>query len=96
MFFNLVTVRHLKKGEAKMTRKPRERVQLDSAMEFLKKTLADGPVASTEILEEADKLGLRRAIWRAKEEWKEGGKTKIKPFKGKGGAWYWRLRHVFA
>lgn len=72
--------------------KQRERAQLDAAMEFLKKALADGAVASTELMEAAKKLGLHRAIWRAKDEWKENGKPKIKPIKGTGGAWYWSLQ----
>ena len=48
--------------------KGRERVQMDRATEFLRKMLADGPVTSSKLEEEAEKQGLRRAIWRAKAE----------------------------
>jgi RecA-family ATPase len=66
--------------------KGRERVQMDRATEFLRKMLADGPVTSSKLEEEAEKQGLRRAIWRAKAE------MGIRAAKGTGGRFFWSLR----
>jgi hypothetical protein len=66
--------------------KQRERVQMDRAKEFLRKMLADGPVTSKKLEKEAEKLGLQRAIWRAKTE------MGIKARKGIGGRFLWSLK----
>lgn len=63
----------------------RERVQLDRAKRFLQEQLAKGPVASTVLEEEAEKQGLRRAIWRAKAE------MGIRARKAVGGRFLWSL-----
>jgi RecA-family ATPase len=63
----------------------RESIQLDRAKKFLKKTLADGPKSSVKLEEEAEKLGLRRAIWRAKPE------LGIRARKASGGRFFWSL-----
>jgi RecA-family ATPase len=65
--------------------KQRERVQLDRAKRFLEETLANGPKSSVMLEEEAEKLGLRRAIWRAKPE------LGIKARKASGGRFFWSL-----
>jgi hypothetical protein len=65
--------------------KQRERVQTDKAKEFLETRLASGEVASTVLEVEAERLGLKRAIWRAKAE------MGIKARKGVGGRFFWRL-----
>jgi putative DNA primase/helicase len=65
--------------------KGRERVQMDRATEFLKSMLASGAVSSVKLEEEAEKQGLRRAIWRAKSE------MGIRATKGMGGRFFWSL-----
>jgi len=65
--------------------KQRERVQLDRAKRFLEDILSNGPKTSVVIEQEAEKLGLRRAIWRAKPE------MGIKVRKSLGGRFVWSL-----
>jgi RecA-family ATPase len=48
--------------------KHRERLQMDRAIQFLQEQLAQGPKTSVLLEQEAEKLGLKRAIWRAKAE----------------------------
>jgi len=63
----------------------REHVQMDRAKEFLEKMLSNGAVSSVVLEQEADKLGLKRAIWRAKPE------MGIRARKAAGGRFFWSL-----
>lgn len=69
-----------------------EKTALQEAIEFLRQTLADGPLPAQEVLAEARKCGIaERTIHRAKAQ--AGVKTKRQGEPGKrgGGTWYWYL-----
>jgi hypothetical protein len=63
----------------------REHIQLDRAVKFLQEQLAEGPKTSVVLEQEAERVGLKRAIWRAKAE------MGIRPRKAAGGRWIWSL-----
>lgn len=68
------------------TRK-KEKGQLETAMEFLRETLADGPMPSNDVKARAEAVGISgRTLWRAKDE------IGIKPSKAREtGEWWWTL-----
>jgi len=60
----------------------------DQAMTFLRGLLADGPVASKQIMADAKANGIaQRTLWRAKTELRVNAERA----KGQTGAWYWML-----
>jgi RecA-family ATPase len=65
----------------------KENVQLETAKQFLREVLSNGPAASNDVRTRADKAGVAwRTVWRAKE------KLSIKATKERGtGEWLWRL-----
>jgi predicted ATP-dependent serine protease len=63
----------------------KDKSQTEAACEFLRQALAKREVASILLEEDAEKLGLRHAIWRAKPI------LGIKARKGAGGRWFWSL-----
>ncbi len=65
-----------------------DRRELDHATTFLRDMLADGPVASKQIMNDAKANGVaQRTLWRAKRELD----VKAERAKGQTGAWYWML-----
>ncbi len=57
-------------------------------MPFLRGLLADGPVASKQIMADAKANGIaQRTLWRAKTELRVNAERA----KGQTGAWYWML-----
>ena len=60
----------------------------DQAMAFLRDLLADGPVASNQVMSDAKANGIApRTLWRAKSELR----VDTARAKGQTGAWFWML-----
>ena len=67
--------------------KPGNASALDAAVDWLRETLADGPVSSGDIFEQADAAGISKATVR-----RASNELRIKPIKsGMAGGWSWSL-----